>query len=273
MKKPGLKAEIIAPGILLSTHWPHGTLCFSPDGTEVYWSATINYGVYEKVWFMKQENGKWLPPEIAPFSIEYRNNGPFMSHDGKKLFFCSDRPLEKDGKPKDFDIWYVERINNTWSEPKHLGNTVNTKNFEYSVSVSRNGNLYFQSNDENGTDIYCSKLIHGEYTKPEKLPGNVNSEMYDGGPCISPDESYVLFYSGRPGGYGRLYDLYVSFKNEDGNWSKPVNLGKNINCTDYTVYPKITHDGKYFFFIQQKEGIRKFYWVDTNVIKKLKPEN
>ena len=56
---------------------------------------------------------KWLIFPGKYFDIE-----PFLSSDGLKLFFASNRPLAStDEKTKDFDIWYVERENKNaeWS--------------------------------------------------------------------------------------------------------------------------------------------------------------
>jgi hypothetical protein len=52
--------------------------------------------------------------------------------------------------------------------------------------------------------------------------------------------------SGRPDGLGGS-DLYISY-NRDGAWTKPVNLGDKINSRRIEYSPKISPDGKYFFW-------------------------
>ncbi|WP_321538323.1 hypothetical protein [Flavobacterium piscinae] len=46
---------------------------------------------------------------MVSFTGKYKDLEPFLSTDGLKLYFASNRPLTESGEPKDFDIWYVER--------------------------------------------------------------------------------------------------------------------------------------------------------------------
>jgi Tol biopolymer transport system component len=66
-------------------------------------------------------------------------------------------------------------------------------------------------------------------------------------PFIAPDQSYLIFMAaGRPDGRGGG-DLYISY-HKDGVWSKAQNLGEKINSPRDEYSPKISPDGKYFFF-------------------------
>jgi ankyrin repeat protein len=272
MKKPGLSPELFAPGLLRGVFNPHSSLTFSPDGKEIYWTDSY-FAHSSKIWFMKLENNRWTEPKVASFSNKYHHEGPFFSPDGSKLYFCSNRPIEKNGKPKNnLDIWFVKREKKGWGEPQNIGFPVNTDNTEEWVSVSQNGNLYFniffRDNENTGVDIYRSKLINGQYTKPEKLEG-INSEHWDGTPYIAPDESYIIYWSGRPYGYSFDADLYINFRKKDGSWTHAVNLRKTINMGE-AGSPGMSPDNKYFFFMNRTNGIDDFYWVDASAIKELK---
>jgi len=271
MKKPGFTPEPFAPGILWAVYSPHSSLTISPDGKEIYWTASF-FSYSSKIWFMRLENNQWTEPEIAPFSRQYHHEGPFFSPDGSKLYFCSNRPIEKNGTTKDLDIWHVEREKKGWGEPKNIGLPVNTDNTEEWVSVSENGTLYFNiffhDNENSGVDIYRSRLISGQYTKPEKLE-KINTEYYDGCPYIAPDESYIIFYSDQPGGYSTDSELYISFRKKDGSWTDAHNMGKTINL-GRALCPGMSPDNKYFFFIHRTNDIDDFYWVDAQIIEELK---
>ena len=72
---------------------------------------------------LKKENNVWSNPEIVSFSGKYFDIEPFLSADGLKLYFASNRPLDNaDDKTKDFDIWYVQRENKNskWSSPINI---------------------------------------------------------------------------------------------------------------------------------------------------------
>ena len=206
MKKPGETPELFAPGIIKTVHRWVRCPTFSPDGKEVYWSAGAPHGIDERIWFMRQEDGRWQPPRTAPFSSKDQDANPHLSADGQKLFFCSNRPLGKNGESqKNRDIWMVEKKGSRWSESENLGSPVNTEKPEPYVTISQNETLYFHANHyEDGrgaADIYRSRLMNNRYTKPENLGDSINSYYPDSCPCIAPDESYIVFQSVRPDNY------------------------------------------------------------------------
>ena len=53
--------------------------------------------------------------------------------------------------------------------------------------------------------------------------------------------------AGRPDGRAGSADLFVSYRRA-GTWTKAQNLGEPINSNATEYSPKISPDGKYFFF-------------------------
>lgn len=270
-KKPGQIPVMFAPGFV-STESPQLNAVFTPDGKEFYFSLRKPNAPFT-IMVTKQVNNHWTKPETAPFSGKYSDVDQSISADGKRFFFCSDRPVKKGEKPKSHNFWFMERTGRGWGEPQHLGFAVNTDKEDFYPTVTKDGTLYFSSQREGqGTNnIYCSKLVEGKYTKAEKLSDMINTKHREFDPFIAPDESFIIFASGRPGGFGAS-DLYISFHNKDGSWTKARNMGNEINsaATDYT--PMLSPDGKYLFFTSGREGVDDIYWVDSGVIKKLKKE-
>ena len=69
------------------------------------------------------------------------------------------------------------KINNGWSEPKHLGYTINTERYEQQPSVSSSGTLYYVGywdGGKNNYGIYKSVFTNGSYSLPELLPESIN---------------------------------------------------------------------------------------------------
>ncbi len=64
-------------------------------------------------------------------------------------------------------------------------------------------------------------------------------------------------------------DLYACFKNNNGHWTFPINMGNKINSEAGERFPIVSPDGKYLFFMRQTET-QDFYWVSTELIKQLK---
>ncbi len=225
---------------------------FTPDGKTLYFlknSPTFNFWTIVVSHF---KDGKWSTPEVAPFSGQYRDADPFITADGSKIFFISDRPVA--GKTKgedgrDLDIWMMEKISAGWSEPKNLGVPVNSNGSEWYPTVAADGTLYFGSDRPGGkgrTDLYRSRLVGDKYAEPENLGDAINTEFDEFEPYVAPDQSYLIFMAGHPDGRGG-YDLYLTYQ-RGGFWTKPVNLGDRINSSGNEYSPKVSPDGKYFFW-------------------------
>jgi len=250
---------------------PHGRIAFSPDGNEMFWCHHAM--PIQAMWHMKQINGIWQKPAIAPFtdpSLEYADGNPCFSADGNRIYYHSHRPPDgSSGRKEDADIWYVEKAGPGWSDPIHLGPPVNTDRDDLAPMVTPSGNLYFIGNEYEDTfgagDIYLSEYVDGRYTTPRNPGSAINSPQHELSPVVPSDESYMIFASNRP--YMRSNDLklFVSFKQSDGSWTNAISLGRNIN-RGHTWHPFITADDKYVFY--QQGG--QYYWFSTALIEDLR---
>ena len=132
--------------------------------------------------------------------------------------------------------------------------------------------MYFASSREGNLgekDLYYSTVKNGQFTEPVHLGESINSEHGEGDTYVSPDESYLIISSwGRPDSHGRG-DLYISFKNKDGTWSKLKNMGDTINTTATEYCPVVSPDGKYLFFTSGGD----IKWMDARIIDSYKPEH
>jgi hypothetical protein len=266
---PGLAPKIFAPEVVsLKNRYEFGSV-FSRNGKEFYYA--VEAGQRPHIEFIKYENNQWSAPVKLLFSDKYGYNDPFLSPDEKKLFFISDQALDGQGDKKDIDIWYVQREKNGWSKPINAGKEINSAHNEYYISFTKRGTMYYSSNKQapdinsKAFDIYSSPSTKGTFQASTKLSPAVNSAHYEADVFISPDESYIIYCSERPGGNG-AGDLFISFKNSKGDWSEAKNMGKTINSSGYEFCPFVTADGKYLFFSRDGD----IYWVDAQVIQELK---
>ena len=212
--------------------------------------------------FMKEENGRWTRPESFCTGL-----APFLSPDGKTLLFTT----------RDYEIWKMERSADNWSDPISLGSTINCARSQYGPCVTDDGTLYYM----NAKGIVRSAFIKVRYTEPEPLGSEINSNNYEGPPYVAPDESYMIFSSFRPGGYGSS-DLYISFRGGDGTWTEPKNMGPTINSEGRDRLAFVSSDGKYLFFNSSRVselntkplsgGPGNAFWVDAKIIDKLKSD-
>jgi len=271
-KPPGKTPEIFAPDII-STEVNEGCCCFSKDG-KLFLFARAGSSL-NGILMMHQTNGAWTKPQLAPFSAGKYDWDFMLAPDDKTVYVSSGRPLKKGAPPeREYRIWISEKNKQGWSKPYLLPYPVNTGQHDSYPSVSINGTLYFFSNRSGGLgegDIYKSQRKNGKYLKVENLKTPINTKYHEVDPFIAPDESYLIFCSEKPGGFGRA-DIYVTFRKKDKTWSEPINLGDKINSSYSEYIPYITPDGKYFFFTSNNSGDRDIYWVDANIIYDLKPK-
>jgi len=96
-------------------------------------------------------------------------------------------------------------------------------------------------------------MINDKFYEPEKLDNAINSEYSEQDPCIALDESFMIFYSSRPGHLGKEnVDLYISFKEKDGHWTEAINMGPTFNKSHIiTRFPRLSPDGKYLAFTME----------------------
>ncbi|HUU05103.1 MAG TPA: hypothetical protein VMZ49_04390 [Patescibacteria group bacterium] len=269
---PGLAPEKFASG-LVSTGENELNCTFTPDGNECFFTVWRN-GV-NTILTIKKENGQWTKRSVAPFSGVYSDVDPYITSDGKRLYFSSMRPLDVNGESKDSDIWYVEKnSHNSWGNPVHIEDLNTIGKDDYYTSITRDGTMYYSKFGNHGSpgDIYKAKLVNGVYTKPELLESPINTHSNEHDPFIASDESYLIFTSDRPGGFGRG-DLYISIKKTDGTWSEPKNMGDKINSAGYDFCPMLSHDGKYLFFTRNVNRNGDIYWVSSKIIDSFKSDH
>ncbi len=264
---PGLEPEVFAPGVI-STEAGEGCSGFMSDG-KLFLFARRGRGIL----LTELTNGAWTRPEEAGFSLRGQDGDFIIAPDDQTVLFASGRPVEKGGSSlRDHNIWKTVRTSSGWKEPELLASPVNTDAHESYPSLSADGTLYFFSRREGGfgqSDIYLSEPVNGRYEEVVNLGNIINTEHHEVDPFIAPDESYLIFASDRPGGYGSD-DFYICFKSSDAEWLPPMNMGDQINSrhTEYIV--NVTLDGKYLFFTSDKNGSRDVFWVDREVIDALK---
>ena len=158
------------------------------------------------------DNGNWM--NTRPFNNNLSATGfPALSPDGKSLYFVSDRSGGFGG----FDIYKSMRIGSGWSEPRNLGESINTTGDEITPSTD-DENLYFASTQHNGFggfDIF--KAPFSNLSNVENMGAGINSAQDDYGYISNGANGEAYFVSNRINGKGRE-DVY--------SYSNPVDKNK-----------------------------------------------
>ncbi len=242
-----------------------------PRCDEFYFTKVENK---ENIYFTKRDKGKWNQPEIATFSDpSFHDADPFFALNGSRVYFVSTRPTSSTDTQYDYNIWYADRDKSGWKQSEILPEPINSVYEEFFFSISDSGNAYFASNRPGGFgsfDIYKTQIMKdGKMSKPINMGEPVNSQFYEYDPYISLDENHmILSIQNKPDRIGRS-DIYFTWRNNRGKWSKPINMGDRINTSKEDFGSAISPDSQYIIF--SNGGLLK--WVSVEVLEILKSEN
>ena len=201
----------------------------NPRGTE-----TLDENqVYEEDFYIAHKvDSSWSEAVNLGPPINTRGNEGALniSPDEKYLFFAACNREDGYGS---CDIYWSKRIGNQWSEPKNLGDIVNSAQWDSQPSFSSDGKtLYFASKRSGGkgsSDIWKTELNKdGQWSIPVNLGDLINTRNEEMAPFIHPDDQTLYFSSNGHPGLGGL-DLFYSRKSSIGEWERPVNMGYPIN--------------------------------------------
>ena len=246
----------------------------SPDGKEAYLTVQSPTEDRRTICRITKNYGIWSQPTPASFSGQYKDLEPYFSNNGLRLYFASNRP--NDFEKENYDIYYVERAHqdSTWSEAINIGSPVNTAADEFYPAIANSGNIYFtcvKEKDNGKDDIYFSEKSEEGFSEPQSLDTTINTRGYEFNSYIAPDESYIIFGGYlRADGYGSG-DLYISFKNEDGSWTKAKNLGSEINSAALDFCPFVDAEGNLYFTSRRSNPsdavIRNNFELEREILK------
>jgi ankyrin repeat protein len=257
---PGVAPKVFAPGIVSTAGGFEFSQTFTPDGRELYFTRRLQPDGENEILVCRLEHDGWTAPQVASFSVGFPSNEPFITPDGARLFFGSNRPPSPGAAPS-YGIFVVERTPTGWSEPHFHGPGMY-------VSTARSGNLYLTDvTNIAGGGAIVFQWVQGQLGPPRRVSGSVNTPKPADHSFVAPDESYVLFDSYfRPGGQGGEGDLWVSFRKPGGSWSEALNLGDAVNTPATNFCPAVSPDGKYIFFSTNRD----IYWVSAQVLEGLR---
>lgn len=198
----------------------------------------------------------WSKAEPLKGNVNTRQNegAQTVTADGKYLVFAAcNRPNGKGS----CDLYYSEWKNGEWTQARNL-TEINTMFWESQPSISPDGRvLYFASERQDGygnSDIYVSyRRPDGFWSKPQPLDTTINTPMAETSPFIHPDGRTLYFCSNGHLGVGG-FDIFVSRLDENGQWTKPQNLGYPINTTRNEIGLVVSSSGKKAYITSSREG-------------------
>lgn len=264
---------IFAPGVI-SGPLNDAAPAFTPDGHTVYFQRG-GPELTTTIMMSHLAKGQWSMPVVASFSGDWQNIEPAMAPDGSYLIFSSNRPAMagaavlngywsgKRWPGRGGNLWRVDRKNDGWGQPVRLPDIVNSDSSVFSPAITADGSLYFMKPlaDTGKFHLYRCAWRNGQYEAPIRLSFSMTDTVGDFDPAVAPDDSYLVFCSGRrPAAHT---ELWIVFRDHD-SWGKPVSLGPEINRNVGNIEARLSPDQRLLYFsssYMNKSGMTDIWFV------------
>jgi len=255
-QSPPGNTPVIFPLFVNRGYFAAERIAISADGREIYYSEIQSYYPLRGSGIKKYtlSDGKWTGP-----SYLFEGYAPSLSVSGDTMY------LERDNSDQKYETYISVRNGHGWTKPERILTHIETTHY---FQATRRGNCYVSSLSGNGAGLndWCVLKITGSDTTVTSLGKPLNTDGENLDYFVSMDESYMIV-TNRPG-------LAISFRNDNGSWTNPVNFGPKINFGLGSWGPYITPDNKYLFYTT---GTRPdysdvyVYWVRIdNIIDSIK---
>lgn len=207
-------------------------------------------------------SGQWQERSVLPGHLNTSGNegAQTLSADGNWMFFTACGRADTKGS---CDIYFSRKTDTGWSAPVNVGAPVNTPFWESQPHFSADGRtLFFISNRDGGVggmDIWQASLVGTKqdgtpfFGDLKNLEEPVNTAGNENSPFLHHDGQTLYFSSRGHTGMGGM-DIFMSRKDESGQWSSPVNMGYPINTEKDEIGLVVTARGDRAYFASDGRG-------------------
>jgi OOP family OmpA-OmpF porin len=195
---------------------------------------------------------------------EYNEINPMISPDGRTLYFARiSHPNNTHGDKGSQDIWYsdFDEASKRWGPARRMGFPLNKDEYNCAYSITPDGQTmlvkgsYSNGNYETRGFSISKKTANG-WSPPQKIdiPNYVSMSkgQFDCGFMSADGKVLLMAFSEKKN--SKEDDIYVSFRQKDGSWSKPMDLGPEVNTKFTETTPFLAPDGATLYFSSNREG-------------------
>jgi len=194
----------------------------------------------------------------------YNEVNPVISPDGRTLYFARiSHPQNTHGDKGSQDIWFSELgPDSQWGPARRMTFPLNKDRYNCAYSVSPDGNTMllkgaYSSGVYETRGFSVVRRTANGWSEPQKLaiPGyeKMSRGQFDSGYLSADGNVLVMAFSEKKN--GEKDDLYVSLKQKNGSWTRPINLGPEVNTDDFTeTTPFLAADGATLYFSSDRAG-------------------
>lgn len=211
-----------------------------------FWLQTCDFAIKSRK-NISAFKPRMLSDTVNCFMMQYF---PVLTADEQQLFFTR-RNGSTQNDTEDLVVSTRDGLGK-WTKPVSVSAQINSPENEGTCTVSADGRLLIFTSCQGragygSCDLFMSEKVGDEWSVPVNLGPGVNSVFWESQPSLSADGRVLYFVSERRVGLGGK-DIYVSYKNNKGQWSTAANLGPAINSRADDLSPFIHANGRTLFF-------------------------
>ncbi len=214
---------------------------------------------YMRLYFSKmKEEGIYQSPKSFSAKINELNKNvatATFSEDGSEVYFTKNGNTANRRNAYAMQLYTAKRKGSKWKGAKLVSFCRPNYNYMHPC-LSPDGKTIFFTSDkasgEGGADIYYSIRKKGKWSKPRNMGPNINTAQHEGFPFMHSDGKLYFCSKGHVGFGG--YDIFMTERNEKGEWSDPINVGKPFNSSHDDVSLYLNKDSTSGFFTSSREG-------------------
>ncbi|MCZ8237057.1 MAG: OmpA family protein [Leptospiraceae bacterium] len=247
----------------VNTEFQEFSPSLSPDGRTLFFYSKRDRRQYTDIFTSKlKADGTWdYPQEVKEINSDFDDQSPFITADGKYLFFSSNRDGAWEAKLGNGkigvsrDIFYSEWNGKSWGEPIPLPVEINTDMIEENPNFVGDTLLFtrYPFSKPELARIYISKRKGKEWSPAVALLNPINDSNATIAASLSHDEKTIFFASNRRGGFGG-FDIYSSSWNGNQAYGEIENLGKDFNTEGDEAYFSYHRPTKTILFCRRDDG-------------------
>ncbi len=264
----------VAPEPVLTDFWPAGfnpwDVTLSTDLQTLFVGTGDADGNDRRILMRTWTRAGWSDLAPAPFGDPAASEGtPVMSHDGRFLYFSSDRHARDEPDNPRRELYRVSRQGG-WRDVERITNTPAYGEVSLTTAAGNIGVLWTdrQLDDDTRIGLY-EVVLDDENARLEIVrslndlhPKDTSGEAY---PILAPDGSLLLFSNYDLGGQGTAEDMYLS-RRVDGEWQAPVYLKTPFSSAGNDSAVQFVGDGATLLFTQSTPDGTTFYSVPTEAL-------
>jgi outer membrane protein OmpA-like peptidoglycan-associated protein/tetratricopeptide (TPR) repeat protein len=210
---------------------------------------------YEDIFYSarRDSDGEWGEAEVIDKSSGYvkkeindgkAHEAPIsLSADGNTLYIYKENGIWKSTKTE----------TGQWDIPVKMNQNVNIGSANPSMFITPNEDEMFivsvgVKDGLGERDIYhATRNELGGWNKPVNMGPVINTQYKEDAPYLSKDGKTLYFASEGHNSMGG-FDIFKTIRDEDGNWSEPINIGSPVNSAGDDIY-----------YIENEEGTLAYY--------------